>query len=99
MRPPLSLEATEAFVAVQETFGVGTVFPNTLLLVPPWGCTSGPGRSEMVGVVERGPTSIPCSRVSKMELAGATSLSRCGSRRVLSGDSASCVESSVAHVL
>ena len=69
-----------------------------LLLVPSWGCTSGLGRSEMVSVVERGPASIPCSRVSKMELAGAAQRSRRGSRRVLSGDCASCVENSVACV-
>jgi hypothetical protein len=33
-----------------------------------------------------------------MELAGTTSRSRRGSRRVLSGESASCVESSAAYV-
>jgi len=31
------LEATKAFTALQDAFGVGTVFPNTMLLTPPPG--------------------------------------------------------------
>jgi hypothetical protein len=46
-----------------------------LILVPSRGLTCGRGRYEMDGVNVRGPASILCSRVSKMELGGATTRS------------------------
>ena len=78
--PPLCSQCTESDYTPREAYDA---VPQ-LLLVPSLGCMSGHGRSEMDGVVERGPASIPCSRVSKMELASAASQSRRGSRRVSS---------------
>ena len=63
-----------------------------LILVPSRGLTCGRGRYEMDGVNVRGPASILCSRVSKMELGGATTRSCRGSRRELLGECASCTE-------
>jgi hypothetical protein len=63
-----------------------------LILVPSRGLPCGRGRYEMDGVNVRGPASILCSRVSKMELGGATTRSCRGSRRELLGECASCTE-------